>query len=180
MRLLSVLVMVALASPALADADPPEPVNENVALALSLGGTALSWGLVLGAPLLQQSSDHATSTLVTVGLVGTFIAPSAGHWYADKFFTRGLAARSLGVASVVTGAVAILAECGIGEDQECDTPVLGVGLMVVGVGLYAYGTYDDIANARAQARKRNAELQSLVVAPIVTQSSTGLALSGRF
>ncbi len=171
-------VLAVLATPALADGDPPEPVDEHVALALSLGGTVASWGLVVASVKLDGEMSHdAVGALTTIGLLGTFLAPSAGHWYADKYLTRGLGLRALGGASATLGVITI-AGC-IGEDADC-SGALGAGLLLLGAGLYAYGTVDDIASAPARARARNAEIEALTVAPLVTPTTTGLAIAGSF
>src|SRR5688500_14459968 len=69
----------------------PELLSENTALLLSLGGTLTSytmWGLAQGV-----TSYRLAGTLVLTGALGTLVAPSFGHWYAGKIFTRGLGLR---------------------------------------------------------------------------------------
>src|SRR5262247_2402351 len=65
----------------------PEPLpvvtssqrSPETALVLSLGGTIVSWGLWIGSSRL--TSDEGTQALLsTAGGLGTFFAPSLGHW----------------------------------------------------------------------------------------------------
>src|SRR5262245_14235776 len=82
----------------LATAPPPParagaPLSEGVALSLSLGGTLASWGLLIGAVYLDDRAPSAARLGGAIGAVGVVIAPSVGHGYAGKLFTRGMKLR---------------------------------------------------------------------------------------
>src|SRR5688572_20526305 len=51
------------------------PLSENVALGLSLGGTLGAWSMMIGG--MRQGKGN----VALLGLVGTLVAPSMGHWY---------------------------------------------------------------------------------------------------
>lgn len=151
---------------------PPAParsrtLSEGTAFGLSFGGSLVSWALLyLG--VMQDSSPG-----VQVGLLGTFLAPSAGHWYAGTALTRGMGIRAVG-AAVFTFSILTLIGC-----DGCDGEEQALGLYG-GLLLYAGGTIDDIATAPGRARRRNQRVESLGLAPVVTRHSAGLALGGRF
>ena len=72
--------------------------SESTAFWLSFGGTVGSYALVFGgSALAAQSRNSSASNLAgsaaSVGLVGTLIAPTFGHWYGGKGFTRGFGLR---------------------------------------------------------------------------------------
>ncbi len=156
----------------LVPAAPPvqgEPLSEGVALGLSLGGTIASWALLV-AVVADEEDDHGT--LATLGLLGTYVAPSAGHWYAGSFLTRGLGIRTAGAVATFAAIVKLIS-CDGCNDAEVEYLFYG------GLLLYAAGTIDDIFNARGKVRQKNRE-RGFTIAPVVTPQSTGLALGGRF
>ena len=159
MRLL--LILVALATPVFAD-DEPEPAHEGVALALSLGGTLASYGM------LAAAVHYDNPTLGTAGFVGTLIAPSAGHWYADDYFSHGFKARLVGLATAGVGVLSIVSSC-VGEEADCGPS--GGALVLLGAGIYAYGTMHDIVTAPRAARRHN-----VIVAP----TANGFVVAGSF
>jgi hypothetical protein len=157
-----------------------EPLSENVALALSLGGTAVSWGLLLGAEGL--SNDHDTAEVLgTIGFVGTLVAPSFGHWYAGSYLTRGMGLRALGTLAIGAGLASFYEDVLDTWDGSDDHSADSAGwLILVGGGLLIGGTIDDIVTAPRKVRKRNQQMFSVGVAPVVTPRTAGLALSGTF
>ncbi len=150
-------------------------VDENVALGLSLGGTVLSWGLMIGA---AYSENRDTAGLATVGALGTFFAPSFGHWYAHSALTRGMGIRALGLGVGMVGIGMALDsafdESSNGNDDAAST------VLLLAAALYVVGTVDDIATSASMARKYNSRFRdvSLVLAP--TPQGGGVALAGRF
>jgi hypothetical protein len=160
-----------------------EPKSENVALGLSLGGTAASWGMLLvGFPVLDDSLDAPSEVIVPLvyaSFAGILLAPSLGHWYAGKFFTRGLGARLLGVGTFMVGVG--MAFSGGDHDGNVDNDEgnqgLGAALGLAGLGLFAYGTLHDLWTAPRTAREHNARFQ---IVPLARPNGGGLALSGRF
>jgi hypothetical protein len=142
------------------------PLSETTALALSLGGTAASWTLmVMGG----AGGNEGTAVL---GFLGTFLAPSMGHWYRGTVATRGMAFRALGLISLTYGFLRA-----IKGEGETDTVML---LAYGGLALYAGGTIDDIVSAPIRVRQHNRRLQQLQLAPMPAPGGIGLALGGRF
>jgi hypothetical protein len=155
----------------------------SMAFLLSLGGTAVSWGVML------NGADQHFGATNWVGLAGMTLAPSFGSWYADRYFTRGLGLRVGSLAAIVVGAALAGDSLGFdygydhGETQEevSSSEDMGGVLVLVGVLGFVIGTIDDIVSAPVNVRERNRELgYGLALAPVVTQHSTGFALGGRF
>jgi len=142
-----------------------EPLNETVALSFSLGATVVSWGLfVMGA-------SEENGGAMGIGLVGTFLGPSMGHWYAGSVLTRGMAVRALGALSFGYGL----------KNAFCDCPAKPSTDPLIFLGMIAYvgATVDDIIRAPLGVRARN-RFYGMALAPTVTRQSAGLALGGRF
>jgi hypothetical protein len=159
-----------------AAAEQGERLDERTALWLSLGGTAASWGLLA---LSSQLDDGAEATMGMVGLIGTYLAPSAGHWYAGSYLTRGLGVRTVAVASIFLGATRTVTACVDGG--SCGgASELGPALLVGGLVLYAAGTIDDILAAPGKARRHNQRLRAMALAPMATPRGGGLAVAGAF
>jgi len=163
-----------MTTPAPAPAQPQgELVSERAALALSLGGTAASWSLLLAASHLS-SEGHASGDLAWLGFAGMVLAPSFGHWYAHSYATRGLGLRLAGLGSF-TVALALSVRC---EDGCNGTAIEGAAL--VGLGLFIAGTIDDIVTAPGEAQRYNQRLQSVAIVPVIKRDAGGLMLTGRF
>jgi hypothetical protein len=162
-----------------AAAHPEAELSEGTALMLSLGGTAAAYGLIVAGA--NANSDSAGEPLVTAGVIGTFFAPSFGHWYAHSFATRGMAIRGLATAGMVVGAMVALSECPLFSEEPCDTSGADI-LIVASFIAYAAGTVDDIMTAPAKARayNRRGREPSLAVMPVARRDSGGLALVGTF
>jgi hypothetical protein len=163
-------------------ATPGEPRSEKLALAISLGGTVASWGLVLGADHMTSGSQ-SSRIMFTFGAAGAILAPSVGHWYAGGAITRGLGLRAGGLLVGLAGVGMVITDELHFPDESWHeswmTPV-GKALAVVGVVAFAAGTIDDIVTAPGRARRQNRERAGFAIAPIVTQRSAGLALGGQF
>lgn len=156
---------------------PGEPVSENVALALSLGGTVTASGLLAGG--LAIGGDKGMPLLATGALALSF-APSFGHWYAHRAFPVGLKIRAAAGGVVVIGGMLVFAECGL-DTTDC-TPPLAISVVLAGVGLYLGGAVYDIVTARAQARTYNQRFvpPRVALVPSVTRDGGGLVLAGTF
>src|SRR5687768_15794321 len=129
------------AQPGMTAPTPSEPLSEGTALALSLGGTAASYALLFGGAL------GGSGTAELVGFGGVLLAPSFGHWYADKYLTRGLGLRALGLGVVLTGAMISLSECPLTFDhsaEPCEESDRGPAVAIAGLAVFAWGTIDDI------------------------------------
>ncbi len=154
-------------------------LSENTALAASVGGTLVSWTLVITAGSMigsRRGETALSSGLLATGAIGTFLAPSAGHWYAGTAVTRGLGLRALGAGSALLGFAATL-DCE--PNQPCDGSPIFVGGLLLGAALYLGGTIDDIRQAPRRVRGINTQRGSAVL-PRVTNDSIGLAFGGTF
>jgi len=194
-------VRTAGAQPGMVDPDPPPPpqrsqvplpeeLSESTAFWLSLGGTVGSYGLWIGAAALATSSNsRIAGTLGSAGVVGTVIAPGFGHWYAGKYFTRGLGLRLGGVGVAFIGLLVAIGGCplfdgGHGDetDSDCGNPGPGAALALLGAGMWVGGTVDDIIQAPRRVNRINAARNeaSYALTPLLRHDSAGLALVGAF
>ena len=159
----------------------PEPVSGSyrspgTALALSLGGTLGSLALV------SVASTTENDTLGMVGSLGFWLAPSFGHWYAGKGWTKGLSWRLAGGGAATVGLMWFAVDCipGCGNDDAHPGLLLAIG---GGVAFFG-GVVHDIATAPGAARAHNARLEGrvhdLAVRPTFGGGRAGVALSGRF
>jgi len=163
---------------------PPDR-DENTALWLSLGGTLGSYALIFGGAAIAQEVP-AAGALASVGLVGTLVAPTFGHWYGGKGFTRGFALRIGAVGLGFTALVVAFSGCSIsfGHDDQEEDPNCGQGetagalLGLTALGLWIGGTVDDIIQAPKRVRRRNAA--RFAVTPLMRDDRVGLALVGAF
>lgn len=185
-RTLSVVALVTLiwSGQAKAEVDGNDSKSPTTALTLSLSATAAAWAAwMIPTNLSEEASEHPVATIFgAAGMIGTFVAPSVGHWYVgDRVWTAGLTTRVAGGA--VFGAGALLALRAWGSEREC-----GVcdPLMVAGISAYAVGSLYDIVTAPRAARLHNQATRSspLVLAPAPLRSisgpAAGLSLSGSF
>ncbi|MBA2542091.1 MAG: hypothetical protein H0V17_20795 [Deltaproteobacteria bacterium] len=140
-----------------------------MALGLSFGGTAASWGALLAG---GYSANYG---LLFVGSVGALLGPSIGNWYAHEGFTRGLGIRLVGLGVAALGVLVAL-DSGFegGEDRKVDV------ILVISAGLFVAGTIDDIATAPFAARKYNARFENVTVVPTANEHGGGVSLIGRF
>lgn len=165
--------------------------SESTALWLSLGGTLGSYALIFGgSAIAAQSRNDATSRLAgsaaSVGLVGTLLAPSFGHWYGGKGFTRGFGLRLGGIGVGIVAIAVALSGCTLfygghddGADEACGRgEPAGAVLGIAALGMWIGGTVDDIVQAPRRVRRRNAA--QFVVTPLLQRDSAGLALAGAF
>jgi hypothetical protein len=180
------LAGTAAAQPALT---PPTPLpaaqpsgdelSENTALLWSLGGTAVSWGLVAASAGAGQQSETVRA-LAVVGGIGTMFAPSFGHWYAHDALTRGLGLRWLGGGVVVAAAVVAFSECPLFSGEDCHPSAAAPLLAIAGGGLFIGGTIDDIVTAPGAVRRRNQRLHDVAIVPMIRRDHGGVMVSGRF
>jgi len=164
---------------------PPPPLaqpqgvelSETTALLLSLGGTAASWTLVgVAVAMDNQGNSRTAANLAALGLVGTFFAPSFGHWYARSFLSRGLGLRAAGVSTELLAFMVLVVEGVTGQDNSR----LAEGVAIAGAALYVAGTVDDIVTAPGSARRYNQRFQNLAVVPMIRPDAGGVMLTGRF
>lgn len=178
-RLSVVLVLIAR----VAAADPTEPSeikNPDTALALSVGATAVSVGMV------ALGTQHGSSgDLIAVGVLSSLVTPSLGHWYAGDYFTTGLGIRLISAATFVGGVAEVFASsC---WDSPCNENTggaqTGAVLAIMGMIGYGTGTVLDIATAPKAAREYNARHRLVVTPTLLTPPSgpvMGVGIGGRF
>ncbi len=171
-----------------APVEPPaapagEAKSEQTATLLALGGTALPLVLFIAAGN-TDNSDKA-STLGLAGVASLILTPSAGHWYAGKYFTTGMGLRLAGgAATLLGGAIALGCALSEGGDDSCDGAA-GALLLFGGLGTLATGIIYDIATADNEVRAHNARLAPAIsVVPTVVRSGSsttpGLVVAGTF
>lgn len=165
-------------APATEAAPAAAPYNPTTALALSLGATAAGAGM-LAYGAFSDGDVNARATLVDVGVLVTYLGPSAGHVYTDEFFTRGLGIRTAGAALVGAGLLSSMDDCGLLE-SNCDTSTLTYALMVAGATATTAGIIDDLIEAPRRARRLNREAATLSIAPQVAPGRAGVAVVGTF
>lgn len=168
--LLALIVVATAAAPAAAE----EAKDPDVALGYSIGGTALSAGMVLVGVTMPEVNGEQ---LVTLGVLSSLVTPALGHWYAGDYLTWGMAVRLAG------GAVAI---AGVAQSfcwENCTGNEGGGALILAGLGVYAGGVVLDIATAPRAARKWN-NAHGMQVAPTMVSTggspAVGLGLGGTF
>ncbi|HEY5925925.1 MAG TPA: hypothetical protein VIV11_29760 [Kofleriaceae bacterium] len=152
------------------EASPPQPLrrpkDRGTAILASLGGTV--------APLLIMmsigGSTEPEKPIVLFG-VAAVLLPSAGHWYAGKFFTTGMGIRLAG-GLVATAGIAALA--GDDDGTVSAAPAL-LGLAAVGVGVVW-----DLATAPSAVDAWNRKHATVTAAPMKVGSGYGVGLAGGF
>jgi len=165
--------------------DPPPapgpagaPLSEGVALTLAIGGTLGSCAVMVG-PLYFTNSDDAV-WLAAAGALGTFLAPSFGHWYAGKYLTRGVGLRAAGVLSLAAAvAVAVAEHSLIADEYSAERSWKTEALALAGAALLLGGAVDDMVTTPRRVRQRN-RARSVAIAPLASPGLAGLALGGRF
>lgn len=149
----------------LLESEIPELRSPTTAVLMSLGTTAVGYGLVIGA---------SNPTLVATGAVMALVGPTTGHFYAGDYWNAGLGCRLLGIGATFVGGVTIFAS--EGDSTAGGALVVGGGLLYLGGAVYEIAT----AGRAARAYNREAAVNSLKVAPMVSHQTTGLSLVGRF
>ncbi|HEY5920103.1 MAG TPA: hypothetical protein VIV11_00475 [Kofleriaceae bacterium] len=181
------------AQPGVTPAAPPAPpiaapqspeLSESAALWLGIGGTAAAYGLFVGGLAWNNASDERTDnrnarTMIGIGVAGTFIAPSVGHWYAGTLVTKDMLRRFVGAGGVLVGGIT-LAVCDHVESDCVIVKQLAWGAVIAGAGLFVFGTLDDIARAPGRVRKANAQRGAVSLVPTLGAGRGGLAIVGTF
>jgi len=161
----------------------PQPDGElsgGMALALSLGGTAAAYGLIVVGANAQD--DATREPLTAAGVLGTFFAPSFGHWYAHSFATRGMKTRGVASAVILLGGLIALSECPLFESEPGCNSDAGDALLIAGLVGYLGGTLDDIVTAPGKARAYNerARGRNVALIPLAHRDAAGVAFAGSF
>ena len=190
----SILETAALAQPSLTPPArarrPHDRKSEDTATWLAVAGTAIPLGLfALGA---RGNAGEASEPLVTAGLIGFVIGPSAGHFYAtENVGAPGMVIRAsgglvglVGMGVLVTGALSCTDFGPPDSAAPCDNNESeGKAILGASVAIMVGGAIYDIATASSTARRVNA--RRFALAPTLLRSNNqaptvGLALSGAF
>jgi hypothetical protein len=168
---------------------PPSPTEVVVRDAKSAEAATLLTGLGIGVPALMftvgMTTDVDEGGFAALGLTLGWITPAAGHWYSRHAGTYGILARLGGVSLFFAGLEEIddakKCERGIEVTDGCDGVSRGVGRGMAGVGvtLYVGSLVYDFVSSRREVHEYNRRRRMLLT-PVVTADSTGLALSGAF
>lgn len=156
--------------------------SEATATNLALGGAVLPF-VLFGAAAAADDND-TTPALALAGAASLVLTPSAGHWYAGKFLTTGMALRAGGALAGTVG-FALAIGCAISEGDDCDGGGLGALLFAGGLGALAAGVIYDVATADNAVREYNARATiPVTVVPTALRSggstTPGLAVAGSF
>ncbi|MBA3461403.1 MAG: hypothetical protein H0T46_15680 [Deltaproteobacteria bacterium] len=166
-------IVIATGSAHAGSPDTSPPKDPNTALALSLGGSLVSVGL-MGAGMARN--DETGAKLFVAGLWSTVITPSLGHWYAGEVASTGFKIRLAGAAIVGVG-LAQAMRCLFCEDED-----RGLVAATIGGGIYAIGAIWEIADAPGAAERRNK--RELQIAPAMVSTGAhptlGVGIGGTF
>jgi hypothetical protein len=172
----AVLSLTALtASAAHADAPGETSPRRDVAHKRVRTAYLYSWSATMAPLLVGGMSDFCggetcAASLGMIGVAGLVLGPSAGQWYAGEGVTTGLVLR--GGAAVAVTFLAL-------RDPYLDDPVLTVGGLLAAVGVWETGVIWDLVTLPRAVRRHNRKVDMLVT-PVVTDRSAGLALAGRW
>jgi hypothetical protein len=182
--------LLLLARPVLAQEDaPPAPKRADIALGLSLAGTAAG-AVALFAASTDGAADTAPIAVTGIGLL--VLGPSLGHLYA------GETGRALRHAAVRAGAVAVMgagllvawsSPCAFGPENDDHCPNardrIGVGIIAAGAALGVGSIVYSIIDAPRAADRSNRAQPALAITPVPVISPNrstgpGLSVAGRF
>jgi len=185
-----VLVLAPVSLSGTAAAQPvPEASDRSraTALALSLGGTMASVGLMVGGTQLD-ATQGVGEAMELLGGMSLLVTPSLGEWYVDEHFTFGLKIRLAGFGLATVGGALLASDlqkfsCWFGT--SCKYETLSEVLLVGGAAVFLAGAAYDIATApRATARHDARSRPRITAAPTLVGTSArpvpGVALGGAF
>lgn len=165
-------------------------VTGREAFAIAFAGTLASYGmLALGGSL----PDSIRGPIAILGVLGIYIAPSAGHFYAGET-GRGFATIGVRVAATAVFAASIIVyfshQCGGGGSGGSDAAVSCGGpapawalptAMLAAATFVGVTLYDVVDSARAPTRVR-ARRVTIAPAPLFAKRGAvpGLVIAARF
>ncbi len=170
-NVLVVLVLLLGTASAETIADPDVADNEDVAMALAIGTTAGSLGVVYAA------ARSSVPQLAAIGVIGLVVGPSAGHFYAGEW-GHALAMSGLRTAGAIVLTVGVIGAMSTRDDAPPPNHSRAWDMIVVGGATYLVATVWDIVDSRGAARRANARL---TIAPTYgATTGAGLVVAGRF
>ena len=170
----AVIVLSLLARAAHAEVPSRTPAHKspNAAFGLSFAGTLVTLVAIPVGVFAPPAEAKAG------GLAVALLAPSAGTLYAGDVLTPGLALRGLGVA-VIAGIVQRDSWCEINQHDQCHTSDLEIHVIEAAAAAIVVGGVWDSIRGPSTVRAHNARVD-LTLAPVVTPTSSGLAITGSF
>src|SRR5687768_15353197 len=127
-------------------------------------------------PVAMLAVPHHSSDLpgyVLLAGASAILLPSAGHWYAGKFFTTGMGIRAVG-GGVATVTIAFLVASDGDTHYRRTGQIATVGLLALGVGT----VWDVVtASSAVDAHNRRAFMQATA---LKTGDGYGIGVVGRF
>lgn len=144
-----------------------KPKSESTALALSLVGTLVPYGLIAWG-----STGYSDYTPGLIGYLTLPVGPSLGYFYAEAAGRgfAGIGIRFVGLAAFLFGAFIAADE---GDSALAGVLTIGGGLTVIGSTIF------DLTNLNKAVRKRNLKAagKSLNVAPVLAPRSKTVGLT---
>jgi hypothetical protein len=183
MRILCLLVLLVGCAARPTPASRPKSVQKANGLAVA-GALAAPVAIVAGVALGEAAEPGEGAAIgYLAGLAVAVVAPSAGHWYAGRATTRGMALRAVGATAFTVGSVGALAclddHDGAGDPFLCESEVILPLMILAGPILYVSGVVWDLVTADDAARAWNRE-HGLHLTPTIVHGAPGLAIGGRF
>ena len=171
-RAATLLLLLALSAPAHADK------QRETALYLSVGGTIVSSGLVLGSFLTSGADATVNEPLFYTGLGTSIVTPSLGQYYAGQYLSWGMGIRAAaaGFAIIALAAGQEHVACiGAQAGQTNCTELTGTGIALAGLAGIAYigGAALDVMDAPDAADRYNQA--HMMITPTVLPGPNGAA-----
>ena len=156
-----------------APAPVEDPKSPTVAISLSVAGT-MAPILLTYATIESHTTDENKVDMVLIGAAAFAFAPSAGHWYAGRWWTPGTTLR---VAGLGVSTLALM--YAVQSESSSDTPAW---IFLGGLAAAAGGAIYDIATAGDAAETWNRRHAPHVqpTALRLRDGGYGLGLAGTF
>ncbi len=149
-----------------------KPKSGTTATAISFIGTVVPWALLLSLSDEGTRSDRV-DWLWYASLAAMPIGPSLGHFYAgaNRRALIGIGIRAVSMAAFVGGLYWAF-------NEELDSAVLPLTLMIGGTATLVASTVADIVDAHKSAGRYNLRGRglTLTVAPVISPRTKGLGL----
>jgi hypothetical protein len=179
-RCLVALAIVLVSSVASAQPDSPSVAPPTVQLSPARKAPSTAILLSLGittASYIAFAYAHGNQNLQLAALVGAYVGPSTGQWYAGEGGELGLGVRFVGCVSGLYGLSQVMS-------SSDSAKVRGIVLVWGGASLWVGSSIYDIVLAKRAADSWNAR-HNVSLAPMVARDASGsrtpgLVLTGRF
>ena len=184
---LPALVVLAFGS-AFGSASAHADKRRETAQLLSGFGAAASGVLVLTGALWTDDHGDVNRPVFYTGVATSIITPSLGEWYADEWFTPGMAVRiaASGLATFALERERTIVTCDYAQtyDQKCKV-WSGTAIALLGLAAIAYvggSWYDalDAGDAVDRYHRRHGMSVTPMVLPTPSGVTPGMSLTGAF